>query len=143
MDPVGQISAQRPQYMHLQISISKWLNDRCFVSLFISIPIVIQVIGQTRSQARQPVQISMSTSRIPRYLRGSISCTGFSILSGYWIVIGRRTKWEKVMAIPSKIVVTVSTMLPTYSTSVLIGFFKYRVSSRSQGVSGGSDNSPV
>src|SRR3989338_7338084 len=62
MDPVGQISAQRPQYMHLQISISKWLNDRCFVSLFISIPIVIQVIGQTRSQARQPVQISDLTA---------------------------------------------------------------------------------
>ena len=83
-------------------------------------PIVMQMMGQTLSQARQPVQISISTSRIPRYLRGRVSWTGFSIRSGYWMVMGRRIRWEKVMVIPSKIVVTVSIIFLAYSVSALM-----------------------
>jgi hypothetical protein len=74
----------------------------------------IQVMGQSLSQARQPVQISKSTSKMPRYLRGRVSWTCMAMRSGYWIVMGRRIKWEKVMVNPSKIVVTVSVILLTY-----------------------------
>src|SRR5260370_39693993 len=83
--------------------------------------ITMQSIGHARAHARHPVQISRSTSRIPRWRNGSVSCTRTGIRSGYCTVYGLRMKCEAVTAIPSKIVKTVSFIFCAYSETALIG----------------------
>ena len=53
--------------MHLASSMSNWVTTRClgFAASFSS-SIWMQLMGQARSQAWQPVQMSTSTSRKPR-----------------------------------------------------------------------------
>ena len=67
MEPVGQGSTHRPQNMHLASSMSNWVTTRClgFAGSFSS-SMEMQLMGQARSQAWQPVQMSTSTSRKPR-----------------------------------------------------------------------------
>ena len=60
----GQDSTQMLQYMHLPMSMSKRVIAR--TSPTFSRSMVMQSIGQSRSQALQPVQVAMSTSRKPR-----------------------------------------------------------------------------
>src|SRR5260370_40699640 len=81
----------------------------------------MESIGHASSQARHPVQISRSTSNIPRERNGSVSCTRTGIRSGYCPVSGLRMKCDAVIAIPSKIVKTVSFIFCAYSETVLIG----------------------
>jgi hypothetical protein len=52
--------------MHLAMSMSKRVRIICFVALSFDASMTMQSMGQARSQARQPVQISRSTSRMPR-----------------------------------------------------------------------------
>ena len=66
MAPVGHGSLQRPQYMHFAMSMSKRVMTRPPAVLSFVASITMQSIGQARSQARQAVQISRSTSSMPR-----------------------------------------------------------------------------
>jgi len=92
MAPVGQGSTQSPQYMHLPMSMS----NRSMRSLGVIFPSPLRMsmlmteMGQARSQAWHAVQMSMSTSRKPRYRAGMVSLTGTDIRSGYCEVIGFR-----------------------------------------------------
>jgi len=53
-------------------------------------------MGQARAQARHPVHTAMSTSRKPAERAGSMSATRFSVRSGYWMVMGRRSMCDRV-----------------------------------------------
>jgi hypothetical protein len=47
-----------------------------------------------------------------------MSRTGYGVRSGYWIVIGRRRRCERVIDRPCQKDVTVSLMAPVYSLTV-------------------------
>src|SRR5262245_44521254 len=64
---VGQGSLHRPQNMHFAMSMSKRDITRRRVSLSFFASILMHSIGHARSHAKQAVQMSMSTSRKPRY----------------------------------------------------------------------------
>jgi len=66
IEPVGHGSLHSPQYMHFAMSMSKRVMTRPPAALSFSASITMQSIGQARSHARQAVQISRSTSRMPR-----------------------------------------------------------------------------
>ncbi len=61
-----QASTQRPQYMHLPMSMSKRVIACFFVTLSFTRSMAMHSIGQARSQRLQPVQMSICTSRKPR-----------------------------------------------------------------------------
>src|SRR6266545_5819111 len=128
IEPVGQGSTQRPQNMHFASSMSNCVTTRCFgfAASFSSV-IWMQPIGHARSHAWQPVQIAASTSRNPRYRGGSMSRTAIGVRSGYWTVIGRRTRCESVIDSPCQKDTTVSLMAPVYSRTVVVGMVVFRL----------------
>src|SRR4029079_6730029 len=69
-------STHRPQYMHLPMSMSQRLMACFFVAGSFTRSIAMHSIGQARSQRLQPVQMSICTSRKPRYRGGGISGNG-------------------------------------------------------------------
>src|SRR5262245_14292106 len=103
--------------MHFAMSMSKRDMTRPPAALSFSASITMQSIGQARSQARQAVQISRSTSSIPGWRKGSVSWTRTpsGSRSGYWTVYGFRTRCDAVTARPSAIVTAASLMFRRYA----------------------------
>jgi hypothetical protein len=107
-------STQRPQYMHLAMSMSKRLIACFLVAGSFTRSMAMHSMGQgplAALAAGADVHLHLEEAAVAG---GSISETGRSVLSGYWTVMGSRKRCENVTAMPSRMVVAAVEMLLMY-----------------------------